>query len=63
MNGKIGKTIKKRVAIIEFCGDESISKNGSRAAVKTGANLTKLANEIKRKRTNRTRRNARTFLT
>jgi len=52
MNGNVRKTIKKRVAIVEFCRDESISMNGCRAAVKTGANLTKLANDIKR-RTNR----------
>ena len=46
------ETKKKRIAVVEFGGNESIGKEDCRRAIKNGADLTKLANVIERRRTN-----------
>ena len=46
------ETKKKRIAVVEFSGNESIGKENCGRAIKNGADLTKLANVIEGRRAN-----------
>src|SRR6267154_2706861 len=46
------ETKKKRIAVVEFGGNESIGKENCGRAIENSADLTKLANVIERRRAN-----------
>src|SRR6267154_1628590 len=49
-NGMKRETKKKRIAVVEFGGNESIGKENCGRAIENRADLTKLANVIERRR-------------
>src|SRR6267154_2423335 len=51
-NGMKRETKKKRIAAVEFGGNESIGKENCGRAIENRADLTKLANVIERRRAN-----------
>ena len=51
-DGMKRETIEKRIAVVEFSGNESIGKENCGRAIKNRADLTKLANVIQRRRAN-----------
>ena len=51
-NGMKRETKKKRIAVVEFGGNESIGKENCGRAIENRADLTKLANVIERRRAN-----------